>query len=85
MGSDGYWMLVFSQLSFTMLSLGALVLSAISRNVGGNRTWAILLSLTAMGVSLAMFFTYDPSGILPAGVAFAALVVAVLPKRKPRG
>jgi hypothetical protein len=77
-------MLVFSQLSFTMLSLGALVLSAISRNVGGNRTWAVLLSLTAVGVSLAMFFTYDPSGILPAGVAVVALAIAILPKRKRR-
>ncbi|MFM6980055.1 MAG: hypothetical protein ACKOWE_01455 [Micrococcales bacterium] len=79
---DGYWNLVFTQLSFTLLALGSLVLSAITRSVGGNRTWAVILSLTSIGVSLAMFFTYDASGILPAAVGFVALLIAVLPKRK---
>lgn len=75
-------MLLFTQISFTLLSIGALIIAAISRAIGGNRTWAIVMSLSSIGVSLAMFFTYDPSGILPAAVGFVALVLSVLPKAK---
>ena len=75
-------MLLFTQISFTLLSIGALLISAISHNLGGNRTWAIVMSISTIGVSLAMFFTYDASGILPVAVGCIALVIGILPKRK---
>lgn len=77
-------MLIFTQMSFTMLSIGSLVISAIARTVGGNRTWAVVMALITIFVSLAMFFTYDASGILPAAVGAIALIMAILPKSKKR-
>lgn len=75
-------MLIFTQWSFALLAIGAVVLSSITRSAGGNRTWALILSLGTIFIGLAMYFTYDVSGILPAAVGFFALLIAILPKRK---
>lgn len=73
-----YWMLIFTQMSFGVLAAGAFVLSLITYLVGGNKSFALMLSGATFALGLTMFFTYDASGMVVAIFGFIALVIALL-------
>ena len=78
-------MITFSVLSFSMLGVGAIVLSLVTLLGRGNRSFAIITAAATIFLGAFMWFVLAPEGILPTMLGVIALVLSVLPsKRRPQ-
>mgnify|MGYP002655107766 FL=1 len=78
-------MITFSVLSFSMLGVGAIVLSLVTLLGRGNRSFAIITAAATIFLGAFMWFVLAPEGILPTVLGVIALVLSVLPsKRRPQ-
>ena len=78
-------MITFSVLSFSMLGVGAIVLSLVTLLGRGNRSFAIITAAATIFLGAFMWFVLAPEGILPTALGVIALVLSVLPsKRQPQ-
>ena len=78
-------MITFSVLSFSMLGIGAIVLSLVTLLGRGNRSFAIITAAATIFLGAFMWFVLAPEGILPTVLGVIALVLSVLPsKRRPQ-
>jgi predicted membrane protein len=78
-------MITFSVLSFSMLGVGAIVLSLVTLLGRGNRSFAIITAAATIFLGAFMWFVLAPEGILPTALGVIALVLSVLPsKRRPQ-
>jgi hypothetical protein len=77
-------MITFSVLSFSMLGVGAIVLSLVTLLGRGNRSFAIITAAATIFLGAFMWFVLAPEGILSTMLGVIALVLSVLPsKRRP--
>jgi predicted membrane protein len=78
-------MITFSVLSFSMLGVGAIVLSLVTLLGRGNRSFAIITAAATIFLGAFMWIMLAPEGILPTVLGVIALVLSVLPsKRRPQ-
>jgi predicted membrane protein len=78
-------MITFSVLSFSMLGMGAIVLSLVTLLGRGNRSFAVITAAATIFLGAFMWFVLAPEGILPTVLGVVALVLSVLPsKRRPQ-
>jgi hypothetical protein len=77
-------MITFSVLSFSVLGLGAIVLSLVTLLGRGNRSFAIITAAATIFLGAFMWFVLAPQGALPTALGVIALVLSVWPKRSPR-
>jgi hypothetical protein len=78
-------MITFSVLSFSMLGIGAIVLSLVTLLGRGNRSFAVITAAATIFLGAFMWFVLAPEGILPTALGVIALVLSVLPsKRRPQ-
>jgi len=78
-------MITFSVLSFTMLGVGAIVLSLVTLLGRGNRSFAIITAGATIFLGAFMWLVLAPEGFLPTALGVVALVLSVLPsKRRPQ-
>jgi hypothetical protein len=78
-------MITFSVLSFSMLGIGAIVLSLVTLLGRGNRSFAIITAAATIFLGAFMWIVLAPEGILPTLLGVIALVLSVLPsKRRPQ-
>ena len=78
-------MITFSVLSFSVLGLGAIVLSLVTLLGRGNRSFAIITAAATIFLGAFMWFVLAPQGALPTALGVIALVLSVLPsKRRPQ-
>ena len=78
-------MITFSVLSFTMLGVGAIVLSLVTLLGRGNRSFAIITAGATIFLGAFMWLVLAPEGFLPTALGVIALVLSVLPsKRRPQ-
>jgi predicted membrane protein len=78
-------MITFSVLSFSMLGVGAIVLSLVTLLGRGNRSFAIITAAATIFLGAFMWIVLAPEGILPTVLGVIALVLSVLPsKRRPQ-
>ncbi len=78
-------MITFSVLSFSMLGVGAIVLSLVTLLGRGNRSFAVITAAATIFLGAFMWFVLAPEGILPTVLGVIALVLSVLPsKRRPQ-
>jgi len=75
-------MITFSVLSFSVLGLGAIVLSLVTLLGRGNRTFAVITSAATIFLGAFMWMVLAPQGALPTALGVIALVVSVLPSRR---
>jgi hypothetical protein len=75
-------MITFSVLSFSVLGLGAIVLSLVTLLGRGNRTFAVITSAATIFLGAFMWMVLAPQGALPTALGVIALVVSVLPSKK---
>ena len=76
-------MITFSVLSFSVLGLGAIVLSLVTLLGRGNRSFAIITAAATIFLGAFMWIVLAPQGLLPTVLGVIALVLSVLPQ-KPR-
>ncbi|BDS49771.1 hypothetical protein [Rhodoluna lacicola] len=76
-------MITFSVLSFSVLGLGAIVLSLVTLLGRGNRSFAIITAAATIFLGAFMWIVLAPQGLLPTLLGVIALVLSVLPQ-KPR-
>ena len=76
-------MITFSILSFSVLGLGAIVLSLITLMGRGNRSFAVITAASTIFLGAFMWMVLSDAGALPTALGVIALVLSVLP-RKPR-
>ncbi len=77
-------MITFSVLSFSVLGLGAIVLSLVTLLGRGNRSFAIITAAATIFLGAFMWIVLAPQGALPTALGVIALVLSVLPsKRRP--
>ena len=76
-------MITFSVLSFSVLGLGAIVLSLVTLLGRGNRSFAIITAAATIFLGAFMWIVLAPQGLLPTVFGVIALVLSVLPQ-KPR-
>ena len=76
-------MITFSILSFSVLGLGAIVLSLITLMGRGNRSFAVITGASTIFLGAFMWMVLSDAGALPTALGVIALVLSVLP-RKPR-
>jgi hypothetical protein len=78
-------MITFSVLSFSMLGVGAIVLSLVTLLGRGNRSFAVITAAATIFLGAFMWIVLAPEGILPTVLGVIALVLSVLPsKRQPQ-
>jgi hypothetical protein len=77
-------MITFSVLSFSVLGLGAIVLSLVNKLGRGNRSFAIITAVATIFLGAFMWMVLAPQGALPTALGVIALVVSVLPSRRQR-
>jgi predicted membrane protein len=78
-------MITFSVLSFSMLGIGAIVLSLVTLLGRGNRSFAVITAAATIFLGAFMWFVLAPEGILPTALGVIALALSVLPsKRQPQ-
>ena len=78
-------MITFSVLSFSMLGVGAIVLSLVTLLGRGNRSFAIITAAATIFLGAFMWIVLAPEGILPTVLGVIALALSVLPsKRRPQ-
>jgi hypothetical protein len=75
-------MITFSVLSFSVLGLGAIVLSLVNLLGRGNRTFAVITAAATIFLGAFMWMVLAPQGALPTALGVIALVVSVLPSRR---
>lgn len=81
MGDDQY-LVLFTVMSFTVLSAGAIVLSLMTRLGRGNRVFALIMAIFSIGMGAYLWFEFAFEGLFIAILGLVALVIAVLPSRK---
>ncbi len=81
MGDDQY-LVLFTVMSFTVLSAGSIVLSLMTRLGRGNRVFALIMGIFSIGMGAYMWLEFAPEGLFIAILGLVALVLAVLPSRK---
>ena len=78
-------MITFSVLSFSMLGVGAIVLSLVTLLGRGNRSFAVITAAATIFLGAFMWFVLAPEGIIPTMLGVIALALSVLPsKRQPQ-
>jgi Na+/H+ antiporter NhaA len=75
-------MITFSVLSFSMLGVGAIVLSLVTLLGRGNRSFAVITAAATIFLGAFMWIVLAPEGILPTLLGVIALVLSVLPSKK---
>jgi hypothetical protein len=75
-------MITFSVLSFSVLGLGAIVLSLVTLLGRGNRSFAIITAAATIFLGAFMWFVLAPQGSLPTALGVVALVLSVWPRKK---
>jgi hypothetical protein len=75
-------MVTFSVLSFSMLGVGAIVLSLVTLLGRGNRSFAVITAAATIFLGAFMWIVLAPEGILPTVLGVIALVLSVLPSKK---
>ena len=75
---------LFTVMSFTGLSIGAVLLSILTRYSKGNRAFAIILSTGSVAFGLYVWMNIAEGGILSALIGASALAIAIWPRLKPR-
>ena len=81
MGDDQY-LVLFTVMSFTVLSAGSIVLSLMTRLGRGNRVFALIMAIFSIVMGAYMWLEFAPEGLFIAILGLVALVLAVLPGRK---
>lgn len=81
MGDDQY-LVLFTVMSFTVLSAGSIVLSLMTRLGRGNRVFALIMAIFSICMGAYMWLEFAPEGLFIAILGLVALVLAVLPGRK---
>lgn len=76
-------MITFSILSFSVLGLGSIILSLVTLQGRGNRSFAIITAAATIFLGGFMWFMLSEQGIIPTALGVIALVVSFLPG-KPR-
>lgn len=76
-------MITFSVLSFSVLGLGAIVLSLVTLVGRGNRSFAIITSAATIFLGAFMWLALAPEGFIPTALGAVAFVLAIWPS-KPR-
>ncbi|AIC46856.1 hypothetical protein [Rhodoluna lacicola] len=74
-------MITFSVLSFSVLGLGAIVLSLVTLLGRGNRSFAIITAAATIFLGAFMWIVLAPQGLLPTVLGVIALVLSVLPQK----
>jgi hypothetical protein len=75
-------MITFSVLSFSVLGLGAIVLSLVTLLGRGNRTFAVITAAATIFLGAFMWIVLAPEGALPTALGVIALVLSVWPRKK---
>jgi hypothetical protein len=75
-------MITFSVLSFSMLGIGAIVLSLVTLLARGNRSFAIITAVATIFLGGFMWAVLAPEGFIPTALGVIALVLSVLPSRR---
>jgi hypothetical protein len=75
-------MITFSVLSFSMLGVGAIVLSLVTLLGRGNRSFAIITAAATIFLGAFMWFVLAPEGLIPTALGVIALVLSALPSKK---
>jgi hypothetical protein len=75
-------MITFSVLSFSVLGLGAIVLSLVTLLGRGNRSFAVITAAATIFLGAFMWFVLAPEGLIPTALGVIALVLSVLPSKK---
>lgn len=70
-------MITFSVLSFSVLGLGAIVLSLVTLLGRGNRTFAVITAAATIFLGAFMWMVLAPEGALPTALGVIALVLSV--------
>ena len=81
MGEDQY-LVLFTVMSFTVLSAGSIVLSLMTRLGRGNRVFALIMAIFSIVMGAYMWFEFAPEGLFIVILGLVALVLAILPGRK---
>ena len=74
-------MITFSVLSFSVLGLGAIVLSLVTLMGRGNRSFAIITAAATIFLGAFMWMVLAPEGLIPTVLGVIALVLSVWPRR----
>lgn len=74
-------MITFSVLSFSVLGLGAIVLSLVTRLGRGNRSFAIITSAATIFLGAFMWLMLAPEGLIPTALGAVAFILALLPNK----
>ncbi len=74
-------MITFSVLSFSVLGLGAIVLSLVTLLGRGNRSFAVITAGATIFLGAFMWFVLAPEGLIPTVLGVVALVLSVWPRR----
>jgi hypothetical protein len=77
-------MITFSVLSFSVLGLGAIVLSLATLLGRGNRTFAVITAAATIFLGAFMWMVLAPEGALPTALGVIALVPSVWPRKSRR-
>jgi hypothetical protein len=75
-------MITFSVLSFSVLGLGAIVLSLVTLLGRGNRSFAIITAAATIFLGGFMWAVLSEQGFIPIALGVIALVLSVLPSRR---
>ena len=75
-------MIAFSVLSFSVLGIGAIVLSLVTLLGRGNRSFAVITAASTIFLGAFMWFVLAPEGLIPTLLGVIALVLSVLPSKK---
>ena len=77
-------MITFSVLSFSVLGLGAIVLSLVTLLGRGNRTFAVITAAATIFLGAFMWMVLAPEGLIPTVLGVIALVLSVWPRKSQR-
>jgi hypothetical protein len=78
-------MITFSVLSFSVLGIGAIVLSLVTLLGRGNRSFAIITAAATIFLGGFMWSVLSEAGSIPTALGVLALIVSLLPsKRQPQ-
>ena len=75
-------MITFSVLSFSVLGLGAIVLSLVTLLGRGNRTFAVITAAATIFLGAFMWMVLAPEGLIPTVLGVVALVLSGWPRKK---
>jgi hypothetical protein len=75
---------LFTVMSFTGLSIGAVLLSILTRYSKGNRVFAVILSAGSTAFGLYVWMNITEGGILSALIGASALAITLWPRSKTR-